>query len=199
MGEQLTTIKHIDVGVHFDYLRRGVSELTLNAKSRQRLDRCSRRIAVLSENPNAVLFLFSTYVAEVDGQSFKRHPQATNDEAYLEDEERIKNYQAIMGERFFLFEGFDKAKAPRLNSLFQERGLTYDPAETTMTAYGEWQEWCVKTIADHLGGELGIRAYRRYIDPTLSASFNSHLNLGIDPFTQQPLHPQNLPPKTIQS
>lgn len=159
MGE-LITLQHIDLAVHFDWKR---SILITDTPSptydllfeQQHIQRCRERLVrTIAKSPETAVFYFSSFLKNDTGR-LEKYSIVTNQPAYLQDIVRILEYQKLLGKRFFLMADHSEPDKEQLTSLLQSRGFTFDADDTTLSAYGEYLEWCVlakqRVIQDALG------------------------------------------------
>lgn len=184
MGE-LIRVNHIDLGVHFDYLRKVMPGIPMQPEAAERFQRCEDRVRKISADSQSVMFFFSTYLERDEQERLVTSYHNTeffNHEAFGEEEDRLKSYQKMLGSRFFLFAGWDTPRISYLQHLFESRGFAYDPQATSLLAYGEWLNDCVKGIAKHIQNTMELDPENCYLDPNLSLAWEQdHLTESLYP------------------
>ena len=170
---ELASIKHIDLGIHFDYMRSQIPNRQMTQEAAQRFQRCRARIAIISERPDAAMFYFSIFLTKDEKGKLVKDSKTTDIRAYNDEMLRVREYQEMLGSRFFLFAGLEQPSLDSILPLLKQRGYTYYPEQTTLLAYGEWLDACVSAWSRHIKRTMGLNEMNCGFDPKLSLSFNS--------------------------
>lgn len=163
----MSEIKFFDVLVHPDFhLSRGYSSLTSShIRRRQRWD---TRIAMLANDPEAVLFYSSAFLMLQAGNGGPVLIRDADLAAYEVDRKRILQYREQLGERFILFTGDQKPSSSELKKILDERGFFYTSAEAMLVAYGEYSGACVASWRRYMTIGLGLKKHQSFLEGKLS-------------------------------
>lgn len=158
-------INQFDVLVHPDFHLRWVEKPVLSASHIRRRQRWDQRVVELKRNNQAVLLHFSSFL-QLYGVSGVI--DRGNNKIYKDELERIRRYKDQLGNRYLLFAGNERPLFETLQRILIIRGLSYDPQNSVLYAYGEYYPRCVEGWRKHLVKELGIADVNHHKLPDLS-------------------------------
>lgn len=148
-------IKQIDVLVHPDYFQMDLPYLPLHKRQLELREKWEERIDVLKDRQDAILLYFSNMATSKLEQGLKDISVISN-KIEREEIERIQRCEAKLGNRLVLFSWMAIPSHDELIKIFESRGISYNPSEIRLRAYGEIFEMCMTAWGYHITILLGI-------------------------------------------
>lgn len=167
-------IKHFDTIIHLDFNRSYNKEdrpedPLFEQKEKSRF----RRLGCLALAPDNALIYYSSYLSgRPPFKDLWRNASATDDIAFLADQQRIKRLEKMFGDRLILLPWKFYIQASDLRPLLTDRNIQYDPSLTTQASYGEYLEYCVENYSRGTAEALGLKPENLIILKDLSLSFD---------------------------
>ena len=135
----MQNILQFDTLIHPDFLQRERLYKDRHPIQEQLHKRWEERFGEIANDPTKALIYFSTYHPyEFAGRTIPKNRPLLEEELA-----RIALLSDLLNHRFVRYNSNDFPVAQDLHELFEKQGLTYNPAETKLHAYGEIYEACV--------------------------------------------------------
>lgn len=148
-------IKQIDILVHPDYFQMDLPYLPLHKRQLDLREKWEQRIDVLKDRQDAILLYFSNMATSKLEQGLNDISVISN-KIEREEIERIQRCMVKLGNKFILFGWLVVPDRDELIKIFESRGITYNPDEIRLRAYGEVVEMCMTAWGYHIAIVLGI-------------------------------------------
>ncbi len=150
MMSQLIEVRQIDILTHPYYSAQDEPEIAQVPAYKELIGNWKQRAGELAQQSDSILLYFSPLIDNgiLIG---KKHPPNTFGKQELS---RIKAYEQLLGNRFFLFNGLN----PPVASYLKDRlgTIRYSPKDVKLFAYGEYKDQCVIAWGNAVQKILGI-------------------------------------------